>query len=257
MKPPTTNIRPERIVNHKPRYQIVDAARGLALLLMVVYHFFYDLEHVGFAQFAFSRDPFWIGFRSIIVTMFLAIVGVSLYLAQIGGRRWPSYWRRLLVLLTCAALVSLVSWWLFAERFIYFGILHFIAVASVLGLAFVPLGTLNLVVGAALIVVGVLYAHPTFDQRGLQWVGLMTHRPATEDYVPLLPWFGVVLVGLGCGKTLARSPRLAGIATWQTANPLGTTLAWSGRHSLAIYMLHQPLLLGLLYGLRALGARLA
>jgi uncharacterized membrane protein len=240
------------MTTHIHRYQVVDAARGFALLLMVVYHFFYDLEHVGFAEFAFSRDAFWIGFRSVIVTLFLAIVGVSLYLAQIGGRRWPSYWRRLLVLCACAALVSLASWWLFAERFIFFGILHFIAVASVLGLLFIRLGAINLVLGAALVSLGVAYENPLFDQHPLQWVGLMTHRPATEDYVPLLPWFGVVLIGLYVGRQLAQNPALSATARWRTTNPLATTLAWGGRHSLAVYMLHQPLLLGALYVVRAI-----
>ncbi len=238
------------MTNHFSRYQIVDVARGFALLLMVIYHFFYDLEHVGFAQFAFSRDPFWIGFRSIIVTLFLTIVGVSLYLAQVGGRRWSSYWRRLLVLCACAGVVSLASWWLFAERYIFFGILHFIAVASVLGLVFTRFGVVNLILGVALVTVGTTYVNPLFDQHPLQWVGLMTRRPATEDYVPLLPWLGVVLIGLFLGRQLAENPALSIAAHWRTTNPLATTLAWGGRHSLAIYMLHQPLLLAALYTVR-------
>jgi uncharacterized membrane protein len=126
---------------------------------------------------------------------------------------------------------------------VYFGVLHFIALASVLGLLFVRAGRFSLVAGILVIVLGVYYQSPWFDAAGRRWIGLMTHKPATEDYVPLLPWFGVVLLGISSAAALQRlahrlqPSRVA--AAWRV-------LAAAGRHSLLIYLLHQPLLMGVL-----------
>jgi uncharacterized membrane protein len=131
----------------------------------------------------------------------------------------------------------------FPQRFIYFGILHCIAVASVLArpLAGQPAPALGL--GIVAIVAGLTLRHPFFDARATSWLGFTTVKPPTEDFVPLFPWLGVVLAGIWLGHALLRRD-FAPIA------PLARTpsaLRWLGRHSLAIYMVHQPLLLGILW----------
>ncbi len=222
---------------------VIDALRGVAILLMVAYHFCFDLSHFGLAGFNFYQDPFWLHARTFILGMFLLLVGVSLVLA--GGRKLDSrrYLRRLALLIASAVLISVSTWWMFGERFIFFGVLHFIALASVLGLLFVRAGWVNLVLGIAVILFANYYQFSWFDTPGRRWIGLMTHKPMTEDYVPLLPWFGVVLLGLYAGPYLARLAR-----QWQEAGRSGLVriLAFGGRHSLVIYLLHQPLLLGVL-----------
>jgi uncharacterized membrane protein len=120
-------------------------------------------------------------------------------------------------------------------------------VASVLGLLFVRLYWLNAVLGVTVIMLGAFYCHTYFDQPLLQWIGLMTYKPPTEDYVPLLPWFGVVLFGLFLGRMSFASQTLSSMLSRQGRNPLIRLLALSGRHSLLIYMAHQPLLVGLLW----------
>jgi uncharacterized membrane protein len=146
----------------------------------------------------------------------------------------------------CAALISIATRFMFGERMIFFGVLHFIAVASILGLLFIRLFWINAVLGAAAIILGVYYSNPFFDRPLMQWFGLMTFRPETEDYVPLLPWFGIVLFGLFLGKLLLRQA-LSTALDWQGRRLPARLLALSGRHSLLIYMLHQPVLLGLLW----------
>ena len=84
---------------------------------------------------------------------------------------------------------------------------------------------------------------PPFELRWLNRVGLMTYRPATEDYVPLLPWFGVVLVGIGIGSWLLQH-RLQALQRISRRSP--RWLTWLGRHSLLVYMVHQPIMVGLL-----------
>lgn len=227
----------------RERLLLIDALRGVAILLMILFHFCFDLAWFRLADFDFYRDGFWLNARTVILSSFLFLVGVSLVLATRDGVDIRRYLRRLAMIVAAALLVSAGTWWLFGDRFVFFGVLHFIALVSVLGLLFVRAGWFSLMTGLALIVLGNVYQSPWFDEAGRRWIGLMTHKPGTEDYVPLLPWFGVVLLGIFAGPALQRlayrlQPRRA------TAPLAGLALA--GRHSLLIYLLHQPLLMGAL-----------
>jgi len=233
--------------NIKNHYEILDLARGFAILLMFIYHFSYDLDYFGFIDQNFAHDEFWKNFRSLIVTLFLTIMGMSLYLASYRGLRKKRFRQRLLLLLFYAALVSISSWIMYPKAMIFFGILHFIAVASVLGLAFVRLGVINLLLGLCLIIMAQTLHHSLFDHAYLQWFGLTTKLPVTVDYVPLLPWFGVVLIGIYLGQLLSQRPAGSFFPRWKNTHPATQLLALGGRHSLHIYMLHQPLFLGILY----------
>lgn len=229
------------------RLVIVDSMRGVAIALMVIYHFFFDLAHAGFVRFDFYHDAFWLHFRTFILSLFLFLVGVSLVLSvqkAINTRRFSA---RLLRVGGAALLVSLATWWMFGDRFVFFGVLHFIALVSLLGLLFVRRPLFSLVLGIVLLVIGNSLQIPWFDQPGWRWIGLMTHKPATEDYVPLLPWFGVVLVGIFAGDRLVQKERLQRLNSMLPASSTSvSSLAFSGRHSLLIYLLHQPVLLGVI-----------
>ncbi len=229
------------------RYPAIDALRGIAIALMFAYHFTFDLNYFGLVRFDFNHDPFWLAFRAVIVSLFTGLVGASLFLWSGSRRDWQSYRKRLLVLAAFALSVSAASFVMFPQEYIFFGILHFIFVASVLGLAYVRLVWLNLALGAVLVAVGTQLAHPFFDQRPLQWFGLMTHKPYTQDYVPLLPWFGVVLIGLFAAWLAHRTRALQRLATRPLTSPPGRLLAFGGRHSLLIYMLHQPVFFAVLW----------
>jgi uncharacterized membrane protein len=223
----------------------VDMARGFAVFLMVGFHLVFDLAYFGVVQQDFSNDPFWLGARTLIVTLFLGISGVSLHLGANGGVNRRRVGRRLLLLSCAAGLVSLGTFAVFPESWVRFGVLHFLALAGVLGLAFVRLHcAVNLVLGVGVILIGIMFSHHVFDQPWLHWIGLMTHKPRTEDYVPLIPWFGVVLLGLSAGRFVYPSHALSRMGS--TPHPLGV-LALIGRHSLAIYLLHQPLLFGVIW----------
>jgi uncharacterized membrane protein len=185
--------------------------------------------------------------RGFILGCFLALVGVSLAITAQQGIRWAAYAQRLALIALCAAAVSAGSYFFFPASWIYFGVLHFIFVAGLLGLAFAHLHWTNLAVGIALIAAGAVLAYPLFDQPWLHWVGLMTRKPVTEDYVPLLPWFGFVLVGLFLGKQFLTADGRGRARRWPGTAPVSRLLRWLGRRSLAIYMLHQPVLIGILY----------
>ncbi|MFZ5595156.1 MAG: DUF1624 domain-containing protein [Pseudomonadota bacterium] len=231
----------------RPRYPLVDILRGTAIVMMAVYHFTFDLRYYGVIDSDFNHDPFWLGFRTLIVSLFLGLAGVSLHLATAQGIRWRPYLRRLSLVAGCAVLVSLASYIMFPRSMIFFGILHFIAVASVLGLLFVRLFWGNLALGIGLLALGLRFKHAWFDQPAWQWLGLMTHKPVTEDYVPLLPWFGVVLIGLFLGRLVYSGGDAPAFARWRGEQPVARLLAWGGKHSLMIYMLHQPVFFAILY----------
>jgi uncharacterized membrane protein len=237
IEPPSATLRSNRIAG-------IDALRGFALCLMFVYHFAFDLRFHGLIAADFENDPFWLGFRALIVSLFMALVGVSLVLADRTGTTPARFWRRIGVIGACALAVSIGSWLVFPGTYIYFGILHSIAVVSMLAWPLTRRPRTAFVIGLMVIAAGVLVAMPAFDARPLSWIGFTTRKPATEDYVPLAPWAGAAFLGIALGHAVARGTLRALSAPFgRGARPL----RWLGRHSLVIYMVHQPILLGALW----------
>jgi uncharacterized membrane protein len=231
-------------------FQIIDIARGFAIFLMFVYHFCFDLTYFGFVSFQFNTDPFWINFRTIIVCSFLFVMGVSMAIATNKRINHKKFLTRLSLIVFYATIVSVSSYMMYPNSMIFFGILHFVAIASILSLAFIRWYWLNLILGISIILFTNLFQFQFFDSPYFQWIGLMTHKPITEDYVPLFPWFGVVLIGLFFGKLLFLNsmplfPKK--IQNWSTNVQIARILAFGGKHSLHIYMLHQPIFIGILY----------
>ena len=219
------------------RFISIDALRGFAIMLMMVYHVSFDLNYYGWLHQDFNHATFWLSARAFIVSLFLVLTGISLVLnAQRTGS--ISYWRRQAKLLAACIAVSLGSYLIFPQSFIFFGILHFILLASFLGRLCVRFYYANLL--AALLCLGISYSSPLFNAPLLQWLGFMTYKPYTEDYVPLFPWFGVVLLGIFLGRLIIAHPG------WLSRDYKVQPLALAGRYSLAIYLLHQPVLLGVL-----------
>lgn len=234
------------------RLQIVDALRGFAVAQMIVYHFIYDLNHFGFIRVHMLVDPRWIAWRTAIVTQFLLLAGVSLVLRVAHKPAVADFWRRWLQVAGAAALVSLGTWLVFGPRFVWFGILHFIAAALLVARPLVPLGPWNLALGAAALAFGLLVAHPAFDGAPLGALGFMTVKPYSEDYVPLFPWLGVVLAGAGLGALWAqRDFTIAPMFAPLDRSP-PRALVWLGTWALTVYLLHQPILMGVLLAVRKL-----
>ncbi len=234
----------------KSHFQIIDIARGGAIALMFIYHFCFDLNYFGFVTFNFNSDPFWLNFRTIIVSCFLFIMGISMAIATNKSLNVKNYLKRLALILGYAAIVSLSSYLMYPQSMIFFGILHFVAVATVLALLFTRFYWANLIFGISIVIFSALYQFPIFDQPYLQWFGLMSHKPLTEDYVPLFPWFGVVLIGLFFGKLVflnKTSVFAKKCQNWSSNVQIAKLFAFGGKHSLHIYMLHQPIFIGLLY----------
>jgi uncharacterized membrane protein len=233
------------------RFERLDALRGAAVVWMAVFHFCFDLNHFGLLlpKQNFYADPFWTVQRSVIVSLFLFTAGLSQATALCAGQGWPRFWRRWAQIVACAAMVSAGSALMFPKSWISFGILHGIALMLIGARLAAPLRGWLWPLGLALILLPQWLQHPAFDTRWTNWVGLVTRKPVTEDFAPLLPWLGVVLWGLAAGQWLLVRRRTV------LAGPLPVAargLATLGRWSLAFYMLHQPVLIGALLAWRHL-----
>lgn len=228
----------------KPRYELIDALRGLAIAMMFSFHISFDLNHFGFITTDFYHNPFWLNYRILIVSTFLTIMGMSLYIAHHNGLRRNRYLNRLGWLIACSILISIGTYYIFGQRFIYFGIIHFIAIASILALPFIRLYWTNLILGAAIIIISNYVSFYAMDPRYLNWIGLMHGKPFTEDYAPIFPWFGVVLIGIFVARLVYTEQRIRLFSQWHSRLAVFRLLRFAGRHSLLIYMLHQPIFFG-------------
>jgi uncharacterized membrane protein len=234
------------------RFDRLDALRGFAIVWMAGFHLAFDLNTFGLLEPRqnFYVDPFWTWQRTAIVTLFIFCAGLAQAAALDAGQRWPRFWRRWAQVAGCAVLVSLGSAWMFPGSWISFGVLHGLAVMLILSRLMAPLRGWLWPLGALALLLPWFVQHAFFDSRLTNWIGLVTRKPVTEDWVPVLPWLGVMLWGLAAGQwLLARRRSVLSGPMPAAARPL----AWLGRWSLSFYMLHQPVLIGSLLALQSLG----
>jgi uncharacterized membrane protein len=236
------------------RVDAVDCARGLALLGMAIYHLSWD-----FADFRLAPPmlPFTPGMRLLSQTVacaFLALVGASLALAHRKGLNARAFWRRLAIVAGAAALVTAGSLIFAPSEPITFGILHCIAVASLIAGPFVAAPAwASLAMGLAAIAAPWLGRSTLFDPPWLLWLGLGEALPNTLDWRPLLPWAGIVFLGLGAARLPGILEWLTAPKRWRAMSTPGRAICFAGRVSLPIYLVHQPILIGLLAALTTWG----
>jgi uncharacterized membrane protein len=223
------------------RLTALDTARTLAVVAMVIFHFTFDLALFGHIPADTMSQPFWYYAARLIAGSFLFLSGISLWLAHGQAIRWPAFWKRWLKLAAAAALVTTASIWLVPGGPIWFGILHAMAATALLGLIALRLPW-PLTVALAAVIFAAAWGprFPAFDPIWLVWTGLAETRPMMGDYVPLIPWAAPALAGIAIAKALR-------LDLWSGTQPsrLAHTLTFPGRHSLIIYLVHQPILFGL------------
>ena len=228
---------------HWGRIPSVDALRGLAIVAMIAYHFCFDLRYFGITRWDFEHDLRWLGSRAAILSSFLLVAGISAVLANRRPSPLAHWLRHVGVIALAALLVTAGSYLMFPQSFIWFGVLHAIALSLLLAKPLIGGAWLAAPIGVAMIVSGLVFSNTVFDNRTLGWIGFMTAKPVTEDYVPLFPWMGVLLLGVALGHVLVHT-RFAMLA------PLGRVpafLRFLGRHSLVVYLVHQPVMIALLW----------
>lgn len=236
----------ETDVGAAARLPVVDLARGVAIVAMAAYHLSWDLEAFGGVWLDMQDALFWQLARYLIAGSFLFLVGVGLVLATRRGFDWPRLSGRIARVALGAVAVTIATFLVMRQGFIFFGILHAIALFSLIGLAALRLPAwANALLGLVVIALSFAPGAPLFDHPGLLWVGLGTIPPLTNDYEPIFPWLGPVLIGIAAGRAwLAAGAPAGGFE----GGAVGRGLRWAGRHALPIYLLHQPILWGAVVG---------
>jgi uncharacterized membrane protein len=241
------------ITGSRPRFAVVDFARGVAIIAMIAYHLCWDLSYFRFISADVGYDPQWVVIARTILSAFLFLVGVGLVLGHGRGIRWRAFWKRWVFVLVGALLITSGTYIAFPDTFVYFGVLHAIALFSVLALPFI-LAPLWLLIAVTVPVLALpwLYANPLFNEKPWSWIGFWQVPPPANDLVPIFPWFGVVLLGIVTTRLVLRSTFSERIARINPQGRLSRVLQFLGRWSLLIYLLHQPLLLAVIYPAAAL-----
>ena len=213
---------------------------------MVCFHIVFDLQMFGHLPFGTTLHPVFYWHARLVAGSFLFLAGVSLWLAHGQGIRWPAFWRRWIKLVAAAALVTVATYVALPEYFVYFGILHCIAASSLIGLLALRLPAAAVAaLGAVIMVASYILPDPAFNAPLLRFIGLATEPAMTVDFEPLFPWVGPFLLGLASAKWASARGLLHRLALSDT--PVLRRLAWPGQHSLVVYLVHQPILIALIW----------
>lgn len=219
-----------KTLKQNSRFLIVDVLRGFTVVLMIIFHFSFDLNYYGLVRFDIIHHPFWYIFPRLIVFLFLFTTGISLAIAHQDQIHFGKFFKRLLLILFWAAIISGTTYFLFPENWIYFGTLHAIAVVSCMTLPFLQYPRLSLAVALALFIPSVFFdlTIPWFELPHSSW-----------DYISPFPWLGASLLGVFAMHKGMHQVYLP------DSKPM-KFLKFLGVHSLFIYLIHQPILFGLL-----------
>lgn len=229
------------------RNVLLDLSRGSAVWLMILYHFAWNLNDFGIADIDLFDNPIWFAMRTFILFLFLLIAGISMVLAHGKVQYWRAFWRRWIAITTGAAIVSFGTLLVMPQVYVFFGVLHCIALTSLLAFPFLKTNLIFTVLVATLFVIlPTIAADPLFNQPLLQWTGLVTTKPESIDYVPIFPWAGIVLFGIACCRWHQKFV-LIPFHDWCPKGRVNMVTQWVGRNALLVYLLHQPVLVGLVW----------
>ena len=235
----------------RQRWPIIDALRGVAIVSMVAFHATWDLYFFDYSNLDVTQDPRGRLAAHLIAGTFLTLVGIGLVLSVRGGFDARAFLIRLFKIAGGAAIVSVGTFYAMPDEWIFFGILHAIALFSLLALPLVilPIGFIYPVAFVILFVLA-FASRISIDAPWLLWLGLSQTIPRTNDYVPLFPWFGVVIAGVYIGRLALMSARIREFCS-EPLPRIAKPLQFLGRWSLVIYLVHQPLLFAGFYTLQA------
>lgn len=235
------------------RFWEVDLLRGIAIVLMIFFHFLYYLNYFNIYKMSLYSGYFLI-YVYLVGTIFILLVGVSLTLSysrveNVLAKKdlYLKYAKRGLTIFCLGLFITVVAWFYVGKGFVVFGVLHCIGLSIILAYPFLRFRYQNLLLGVFLILVGAILKNMIFDFNWLVWLGFAPSGFYTIDYFPLLPWFGVVLIGIFLGNSLYHNyKRIFSLRDARGSKPV-RFFCFLGRYSLIIYFLHHLVLLSIMY----------
>ncbi len=219
------------------RYPEIDFARGIAVLLMIIYHFIFDIYFPDYSKIYFFAFP--------IASSFILISGICLYISYSTRKSFYRFIKRGIKLFSFSLIITILTFLLLKKGFIIFGILHFFALTSFLIFPFLKYMEnkfFYFLFGIFSIVLGIFLANFKSDSYYFIWLGITPKNFFTFDYFPLFPWFGFMLLGVFLGKIFYPNGKRCFNINLPNSK-IVRAFSFLGRHSLLIYFLHQPLLI--------------
>lgn len=231
------------MVTAHARFGEVDALRGAAVLMMIGYHALFDLDFLGVLDIDMGSPVIWFTGR-LTAFLFIFLVGVSLSLSnsrrEVNARH---YILRGLKIFLWGMVITAATWIYPHKGFIVFGVLHFIGLAVILTYPLAGRRAAALTLSAIAITVGFIMSGVRVETPLLMWLGIRPYNLYTLDYFPFFPWLGVVLLGIFTGDTLYPGYRRRfGLRAWSPS-----LLQLIGRNSLKVYLIHQPVIVGIIW----------
>lgn len=239
-------------MDRKKRYWEIDTVRGIAVILMIISNYAFALSFLNIYTVG-GGQLFWLFFPRLIAGIFIFLVGVSLTISYSRVKHktkrelYKKYFFRGLKIFGYGLIITLVTWLYLKEGFVVFGILHFIGISIILSYLFLPHRLFNFLLGIALILTGFFLYSLRFNFPWLLWLGFIPINFSSIDYFPILPWFGITLIGIAFGNLFypngIRRFRIFDRSKSLFIKPF----SFLGRNSLLIYLIHQLVLIAVLY----------
>ncbi|HIG96767.1 MAG TPA: DUF1624 domain-containing protein [Candidatus Aenigmarchaeota archaeon] len=227
------------------RFWEIDAGRGLAVILMVLFNYSFALDYFHIYRITEGWFFWWL-FPRLVAGTFILLAGLSITLSYSRNKKPSKHIRRGLKIFGFGIIITIVTWLGLPSGTILFGILHLIGLSIILGLLFIKLKPQHLaIIGLIIMAFGFYLNQFFFGFSWLLWLGLVPSGFYTLDYFPLLPWFGIFLIGMALGKNKYGNGK-SKIKTQPRGSRFFCIL---GRHSLLIYLTHQLVLVVVLYAL--------
>jgi uncharacterized membrane protein len=231
----------------------IDLLRGVAVIFMILFHFLYDLNYFSIFKIQLYSGPMlYVAYTT--ATIFVILVGLSLTISNSKVKDVMTkkelrykFLKRGTMIFSLGMIITFLSWIFIPDRFIIFGILHCIGISIIISLPLLSFRILNLGLGFFLIFIGTYLRSLTFEFFWLIPLGFLPRRFFTIDYFPLLPWFGVVLIGIAIGNFIFPNAKRLYNLRDRSFNLSVKLLCFLGRNSLIIYFLHQPILIGFIF----------